>query len=159
MSTENQYEPPVGAGINTPPTKKSGGALKWILGGCGCLGLLAALCIGGLVYFSVSSTGAVVQEARTMIEGSSVVKEKLGEPISIDSETVGQGGGAEPALIFDFDVSGPKGSGRAKVTAPFNESTFKFEIEESTLEVDGQTFDLNTENDFKMDLEGLDEDL
>lgn len=37
-----------------PAPKKSGGMLKWILGGCGCLVLLGA-CIGGGVWFGIQS--------------------------------------------------------------------------------------------------------
>ena len=150
MSFDKQGTP-VATNINTLPPKKSGGALKWILGGCGCLGLIALLCVGGLTYFAVSTAGQVTQEARSFIEGSTVAQEYLGSPITINGEPVPTqtpGGG----LVFDFDVSGPKGSGTAKVKAKMNPETFQFEMGESSLDFNGETIDLNAENEF-MDLE------
>ena len=153
MSLENQYEP-VAANINTLPPKKSGGALKWILGGCGCLGLIGMICVGGLVYFSVSAAGQVTQEARSFIEGSTVAQEYLGSPITINGEPQpSQGGNGE--LIFDFDVSGPKGSGTATVTAKMDPEAFKFVIGDSSLEVNGETIDLKPEDEFNLDIEGM----
>ena len=156
MSFENQTTP-VAANMNVPPTKKSGGPLKWILGGCGCLGLIAAICFGGFFYFAITTAGAISQEARTLIESSSVVQEQLGSPITIVSETppAQQGQGS---LVLEFDVEGPEGAGTATVTAKMDPETFKFVIEDSSLEVDGETFDLNVADEFKeLEVEGLED--
>ena len=145
MSLDNQYEPV--ANVNMPPTKKSGGALKWILGGCGCLGLMAVICFGGVIYYGITTAGQITQEARSFIEGSTVAQEYLGSPITINGEPQPvQGGNGE--LVFDFDVTGPKGSGTATVKAKMDPETFKFVIGESTLDVNGEIIDLNAENEF-----------
>jgi len=155
MSFDNQATPV--ANVNVLPPKKSGGALKWILGGCGCLGLMAAICFGGFIYFAVSTAGQVTQQARSFVEGSTVAQEHLGSPITVNGEpTPVQGRQGE--LIFDFDISGPKGSGTATVTAKMNPETFQFELGESSLETNGETFDLNAEDEFKEpEIEGMDD--
>lgn len=154
MSLNNQYEPVANA--NVLPPKKSGGALKWILGGCGCLGLMAAICFGGVVWFGISTAGQVTQEARTFVEGSTVIQEHLGSPVTINGEPTPVQG-PDGSLVFGFDVSGPNGSGTATVTSKMNPETFQFELGESSLEVNGEVFDLNAKDEFKeIEVEGMD---
>ena len=155
MSFDNQNQPPIGASVNTMPPKKSGG-LKWILGGCGCLGLLMAACIVGFVWFSYSTFTGVQQEAKSFIEGSSVVQEQLGTPVTITGESFDQAG--QGKWVFEFDLTGPKGSGVATVNMENDGQSMDFQLGQSSLEVNGQTIDLNAENEFAMPpIEGFDE--
>ena len=156
MSLENQYETPVATGVNTLPPKKSKGGLKWILGGCGFLGLLTVLCFGGLIWFSLSKAGKMSQEARSFIENSTVAQEYLGNPITITAEAP-PAQGPQGALVLGFDVSGPKASGKATVNAELDPETFDFVLGESSLDVNGETIDLNAEDEFKLDVEGMDD--
>ena len=156
MSLDNQYETPVATSMDALPPKKSGGGLKWILGGCGCLSLLTVLCFGGLIYFGLSKTAKMSQEARSFIENSTVAQEYLGSPVTINGESPPTQGAAG-AIILDFDVSGPKASGTATVTAELDPETFDFVLGESSLDVNGETVDLNAEDEFKLDVEGMDD--
>ena len=155
MSLDNQYEP-VATSVNTMPPNNSGGGRKWIWGGCGCLGLLTLMCIGGLIFYSFTTFTAVRQEARSFIEGSTVVQQELGSPITIDGETMSQDG--TRTLVFEFNVTGPKGSGVATVNMENDGQSLEFKLGESSLEVDGEKIDLNAENEFGIEMEGLDLD-
>ena len=152
MSLDNQYSANTG-NLDSLQPKKSG-ALKWILGGCGCLGLLAVLCFGGLIWFGVSKAGKVTQEARSFVENSTVVQKHLGSPVVIKAEAHSQGEGQ--SLVFRFDVSGPNGNGQATVNATFDEEAFDFVLGESSLDVDGEVVDLNAQGEFDVNIEGLD---
>ena len=139
---------------NTPPPKKSG-SLKWIFGGCGCLGLMAAICFGVIGWFSFSVYGSVRQEAKSFVESSTVVQRELGSPITINSETFSQG--ADGAWVFDFGVSGPQGSGVATVNMENDGKSFDFTLGDSSLDFNGETIDLDAEAEFgEPVIEGLD---
>ena len=155
MSLDNQNMPPGAANINTLPPKKSGGALKWILGGCGCLSLLLVLCIGGFVYFSYSTFSGVQEEAKGFITNSSVVQEQLGSPVKIDGESFSSTAPGE--WVFDFNVSGPKGSGTATVNMKTDGQSLDFDIGEASLEANGQSFNLSADDEYGINLEGMDD--
>ena len=155
MSLDSQYSATNASNFDSPPPPKKSGALKWILGGCGCLGLLTACCFGGLIWFGVSKAGKVTEEARSFVEGSTVIQEHLGSPVVINAESASQS--ADQSLVFEFDVSGPNGNGRATVNAKFDEATFDFVLGESSLDVNGEVFDLNAEGEFNVEVDGLDE--
>ena len=153
MSFDNQESVSLN-NIDSMPPKKSG-ALKWILGGCGCLGLLTLLCFGGLIWFGVSKAGAVTQESRSFVENSTTVQQHLGSPVVSNAETATQGTNQD--IVFEYDVAGPNGTGRATVNATFDNETFDFIIGESSLEFNGEVFDLNAEEEFSVEVDGLDE--
>jgi len=123
------------------PPKKSGGLLKWIL----ILGLLA-----------LAKSNAVKREARSFIEGSTVVKQNLGSPVTISGESVVRN--ADGSLDFGFDVTGPEGDGKVTVNAILNQKTFDFVLGDSSLEFNGETFDLNAVDEFGLNVEGMDEE-
>lgn len=135
------------------PPKKSGGLLKWIL----ILGLLAMVgCIVGFVWFAAAKGNAVKREARSFIEGSTVVKQNLGSPVTISGESVVRN--ADGSLDFGFDVTGPEGDGKVTVNAILDQQTFDFVLGDSSLEFNGETFDLNAVDEFSLDVEGMDEE-
>ena len=154
MSLDNQATVDLGD-VGSPLPTSGGSKSKWILGGCGCIGLLAVLCVVGGIVFGLNMIDQVRQEARSFVESSSVVQEQLGSPVAIDGEV--QTFGADLAPSFRFSVSGPKGGGTVTVSSVADNQARAFVVSEYILEVDGQEFDLNAEDDFKMDLEGMDD--
>ena len=56
---------PPGATMSAPPAKKS--ALPWVIGGCGCLTLLAIV-VAVVCYFFYSKAKTAVEKASTMVE-------------------------------------------------------------------------------------------
>jgi hypothetical protein len=155
MSLDNQ------ATLNVPSMqdeKPKSGALKWILGGCGCLGLLAAICVGGFVFYFgalMQDTISIMNETVALAENSAVVKEALGEPVEITGGPRQSQNGKD--MTFEVDVTGPNGSGTVYSKATVAPSGRRLESTEMYLEFDGQRFDLNTEDEFNLDVEGLDE--
>lgn len=137
------------------PPERTGGKLKWIFGGCGCLGLMTVLCFGGVVWFGLSKIDEVRREAKSFIESSSVAKQNLGTPVAIDGETLGTTPGQGP--MFVFDVSGPKASGTVTCVSEQSGDSVDFVISSYTLEVNGEEFDLNQEDELGIDIDGLDE--
>jgi len=152
MSIDNQHPANMG-NLDSLPPKKSG-LLKWILGGCGCLGLLTVLCFGALIWFGISKAGKVTQEARSFVENSTVIQEHLGSPVVINAESPSQG--EDQSLVFKFDVSGPDGDGQATVNVTVDKEALDFVIGQSSLDVNGEVFDLNAENEFDVQIDGLD---
>jgi hypothetical protein len=152
MSFDNQ------ATLNVPNMqheKPKSGALKWILGGCGCLGLLAVVCIGGFAYFFSGAIGDAIrmqQETQAMIESSPQVEEALGSPIEIGPPRTQNG--PEGEVTFEFDVTGPNGTGTVFSKTKMNPSTFRFERKGLYMEFEGQRIDLNLDIG---DIDGLDE--
>lgn len=117
----NANVPPVG---NVPPQKSGGGALKWILGGIGCFGLLTALCIGGFIWWAYNlSQDLIINnpakiQAIAEIEQSETVGDAFGRPVTVSlappqqPQQKGQGG---LVLTFEGEVKGSEKSGTATV--------------------------------------------
>ena len=66
------FDPNQNAPLGHAPPKKSG-ALKWILGGLGCFGLISILCLGGIGYIGYQgvqmvTTNPAYLEARATLE-------------------------------------------------------------------------------------------
>lgn len=92
-----------------PPSSKKG----WLFGGCGCLSLLAILCIGGagFSYFKWIKPGLdFVVEATTIASENPQVKETLGEPLVVDTEGITTQNGKQ-SIFLRIPVKGSKGSG------------------------------------------------
>ena len=135
------------------PPKKSGGLLKWIL----ILGLLAMVgCIVGFVWFADSNDDAVKREAQSFIEGSTVLQQHIGSPVTVGKETVSKE--ADGTHIFEFEVSGPQGEGTATVASKLDPEAQDYVIGDSSLELNGETFDSSPETEFSFDIEGMDEE-
>jgi len=112
--------PPMG---HLPP-QKSGGKLKWILGGLGCFGLLTVLCVGGTVWWLYSLGEGLIlnnpakNQAIATIEQSESIADEFGNPVSVvitappETQQKGQG---ELVLIFNGDVTGSEKSGTASI--------------------------------------------
>lgn len=155
MSLDNQ------ATLNIPnmqDEKPKSGALKWILGGCGCLGLMIAICVGGSVWYAgglIKDTMSIMNEVVTLAENSEVVKETLGDPVEITGGPRQSQEGKD--MTFEVDVAGPNGSGTVFSKASIDSSGRRLNRTEIYLEFDGQRFDLDAEEAFNLDVEGLDE--
>jgi len=139
----NQNQPPMG---HVPP-KKSGGALKWILGGLGCFGLIGALCIGGVVYMGYQGVQMVTNnpayiEARAQLESSEALGDAVGNPVTVgqpDQEIKTVPNGERIGFEYKVPVSGPNGSGTATIKVdgkPF--SADDWNLESLTVEVNGE---------------------
>ena len=123
------------------PSRKSGGALKWILGGCGCLTALVGFCFIGFFMYVMSTFGTLSQEARSFVEDSTIAQEHLGSPITIKGEPILIESESND-FVFEVFASGPKGSGTATVTSQLDDVSFEWVMKEASLDVDGEKFDL-----------------
>lgn len=155
MSLDNQ------ATLNVPSMqdqKPKSGALKWILGGCGCLGLLAVICVGGVAYYIgplMQDTIGIMNETTSMAKSSTVVQEALGSPVEITGGPRQSQDGNN--MTFEVDVTGPNGSGTVYTKATIDTASRRIERTEIYLEFEGQRLDLNIEDEFNLEVEGLDE--
>jgi len=139
--------PPMG---HVPP-KKSGGALKWILGGLGCFGILAVCCFGGVAYLGmmgleVVNSNPAYLEARAEIEGSAAVGEAVGNPVSVGTYTgvqSNQGDAGRMSIDYDVPVTGPNGSGMAKISVSGKPMTEDWSVDSLTVTVDGKDIPLD----------------
>ena len=113
------------------------------------------LCVGGAFYYGFSVLDQVRQEARSFVESSSVVQEKLGSPVTIDGEILASGPDGAPS--FRFDVSGPDGRGTVTASSKVDNQAGAFVVSDYVLEVDGEEFDLNAADDFDVGVEGIDD--
>ena len=153
----NQNTPPMG---HVPP-KKSSGALKWILGGIGCFGLLTVLCIGGFAYVTYVSyqnmtTNSAYLEARITLENSEELAEAVGEPVTVGSFTgFNQGqNGQLVTVVYDVPVSGPDGSGVAKIEVEGSPFSKDWELKSLSAEVDGEDIPLDGSGGLEINIEG-----
>jgi len=137
----NQNMPPMG---HVPPKKS--GSLKWILGGLGCFGVLALCCFGGIAYFGymgleIVNSNPGYLEARANIEASASVGEAVGNPVTVGSYTgvqSNQGAAGSMSISYDVPVSGPNGSGMAKITVSGTPMTEDWKVDSLTVTVDGK---------------------
>lgn len=142
----NQNQPPMG---HVPP-KKSGGALKWILGGLGCFGLITALCLGGFGYMGYRAyqdmTGNTAYlDARATIESSEAIGEAVGNPVTVGQPTgLNQSQqGQRITIVYDVPFSGPNGSGMAEIKVEGQLMTEDWNLESISAEVDGKDIPLD----------------
>lgn len=153
MSLDDQVTVNMGSDDSPPPSGR--GKKSWIPGGCGCLALLAVLFIAGWIWFAVNQYNQLKQEAKSFVEISSVVQQKLGSPVTIEGDRPGNGPDGMP--MFEFDVSGPSGSGTVSATTGVDQKAGGLVITKYVLTFDGEEIDLNQEDDLGIDIEGLDD--
>lgn len=142
------FDPNQNAPMGHAPPKKSG-ALKWILGGLGCFGLLGLLCFGGFGYIAYQGVQMINDnpgylEARAQIESSDAVGAAVGNPVEVGTYTGVQSNqqGERVTITYDVPVSGPNGSGSAKIAVngkPFSED---WKVESVDVTVDGKSIPL-----------------
>ena len=126
-----------------PPVKKSSGALKWILIGCGGVAFIGLLICGGCLLWGVNLGKSVIkvqEDVTTLLENNPEVKEAIG-----DIKKVEMSGDREQRssseVSFDFHVEGTKGEGT--VTARVSFSMTKFELKSALFETsDGKAIKL-----------------
>jgi hypothetical protein len=131
------------------------GKKKWLIGGCGCLSLIAILCIagGGLLFIKYGKpVFDLMEETNNLVENSPQVQNVLGAPIELGTPSQSQGD--EPGvLLISIPVSGPNGAGTVKYRIRFDG---KWVREELYLEFEGERIDLDLEKEFDLDIdEGL----
>ena len=152
------FEP--GSPIDSNPVSNieqpKSGKKKWFIGGCGCLALIAILCIGGGGFLWIQFGKPLMdlmEESKNLVENSPQVQDLLGTPIT--SGTPAQSTGDDPAVVnFRTPVSGPKGNGTVVMRVRFDGSTWN--REELILEFDGEEIDLDPEKEFELNIdEGL----
>lgn len=128
------------------------GKKKWFIGGCGCLSLIALLCIAGGAFMWISFGKPLVDlmnENQVLVENSLEVQELLGTPITTGAPA--QTRGDDPSVIqISTPVSGPKGSGTVQMRVRFNKT---WEREELYLEFEGERIDLDPEKEFELDID------
>lgn len=151
MSFDNETSPDATNG-ETQATKSGG--WKKILGGIGCLGLIA-VCIVIVISLRHSNKTAVSEEARSFVQGSTVVQKHLGSPVMINEERGNPG--ADKSFIFEFDISGPEGAGTATVNMTHDDESSALVLGQSSLDFNGETIDLNAKDEFSFELEGMDD--
>ena len=137
----NQDMPPMG---HVAP-KKSGGSLKWILGGLGCFGLLTICCFGAIGFgvfgiFQGMTANPAYLDARTTLENSQSLADVVGEPVTVGEPTGPPGqsqNGQRITFVYSVPVSGPDASGTATIKVEGQLFTDDWNLEELTAEVDG----------------------
>lgn len=144
-SPPSAYPPtPVGppqAPPNAPPRSWFSRNWGWVLG-CGCLSVLAGgalvvLLIVLLAFSAIKGTD-IYKFALQQVQNSPVAQQQLGTPI-VDGYMAGGQVSVENnsgSATLTFPVSGPKGSGTAKVEATLNNG--QWTITSLVLEVTGQ---------------------
>ncbi len=132
------------------PPKKKGGALKWILGGLGCFGLLALCCFGGLAYFGYQGVKMVTSnpaylEARATLESSEALGNAVGNPITLGEPTNVQTrqNGERMGMTYELPVSGPNGSGSASISVEGKPFSDDWTLESLSVNVGGEDIPLN----------------
>ncbi|QEG21400.1 Coa1/Tim21 domain-containing protein [Mariniblastus fucicola] len=132
------------------PPKKSGGALKWILAGVGCFGLLGLCCFGGFAFLGyqglkVINNNPAYLEARAQIESSASVGDAVGDPVTVGSYTGVQSNqnGERMTITYDVPVSGPNGSGTAKISVNGKPMTEDWTIESLDITVGGESIPID----------------
>ena len=129
------------------------GKKKWLIGGCGCFGLIALLCAAGGVFLWIQFGKPLVDlmnENQVLVENSAEVQNLLGTPITTGAPA--QSRGDDPSVIqLSTPVSGPKGSGTVQMRFRFDGKTWQ--REELYLEFDGQRIELEPEKELELEID------
>lgn len=153
---DQNTEPPL-SHVQEP---KSSGK-KWLLGGCGCLGFIALLCIGGVALFYMQVVGpmqSLIQENIELATVSQDVADAVGEPVEVGREptqmmprTWQEDGVAYQEMRFP--VTGSKAKGELLLTLrqtgamSFEKDSLKLELE------DGTMIDLDPDAELQLDID------
>ena len=151
------FDPNQNAPVGHAAPKKSG-ALKWIIGGLGCFGLLTLLCVGGVVGLGFWGMGMIkneaYEEARTAISNSAEVSAAVGDPVNVgDFEGFQQAtSGEQVTYTYQIPVNGSNKSGTAEVIVSGNPINGGWKIDSMEVEVDGEKIPVG-ELDLEVDIE------
>jgi hypothetical protein len=138
------------AEVRLDPPKS--GKKKFLLGGCGCLGILFLLCAGGggFVWFTYFKPLAdFTNEAVVDVRSSEVANEALGAPVKVGAEPTVKYNNA--SIEFEFPVSGSKASGTMVMKGTSKGG--KWIRDALYLEIDGNKVELNPEEEFSLDID------
>lgn len=127
------------------------GKKKFLIGGCGCLGVLALLCVGGSAFIWIQFGKPMMDfmnENTTFVASSEVAKEALGDPITVGPPTKTEPQGQ--SVTMEFPVSGSKGSGIMVLRGSLKDG--KWVRDEIYLEVDGNRIELSPDSEFQLDV-------
>ncbi len=137
------------ASVDQPKSKKK----FWLFGGCGCLGLIAIVCIGGSAFVWMQFGKPVmdmINETTALVQNSQQIEDRLGTPVSMGTPEQKQDPNSPGAIDIRIPVEGPNGEGTVVMRIKFDGSWSR---EELYLEVDGEKIDLNPEKEFELDIE------
>ena len=146
---------PIG-NVQQPKSK----AKFWLFGGCGCLSMIALVCVGGgaFLWFQFGQPMvAFMNENVTLVETSPKAKEILGDPVTVDVSSPPQRSSSSGNFSFTYPISGPKAKGTYTFKGRMNPETFKFEGTENYIEVDGVKTDLDPDAMFEGFEDGIDD--
>jgi hypothetical protein len=150
---------PLSSPPSGPPPQKSGMSTIMIVLIIG--GLIVLLCCGacgGCVYLGLGETNKVRDEVMRKINTSQPVKDALGEPLT-PSSMPSNVKFENQQVTIDFEVTGPKGSGKVHAEGTNGPNGFVPSVIHVTPS-DGKIIDVNAKTD-PTDLEfdtGIDED-
>lgn len=139
------------------PQGNSGGsgAKKWLIGGCGCLSLIVVVCGIG-IYFTWGYFQPMVNfvfECQDVVETSPIVKQELGEPITVgppSQEAVNRD------ITLRFPVTGSEKKGTVVFEATIGDDLVPT-LNKSYLELeDGTQVSIDPDEATTFDIEGLD---
>src|SRR5687768_12173183 len=78
-----------------PPPQKSK-RWPWLLGGCGCIAALLALCCGGVTWWVITySNNVVAENLEAQLAGNENIERALGEIVSLKANLVDSGDEAQ----------------------------------------------------------------
>jgi hypothetical protein len=115
-------------------------------------GLIVLLCCGacgGCIYFGMGATNQVRDEVMRKVNTSQPVKDAFGEPLTPNMTRNFQFNNQQ--VTIDFDVTGPKGSGKVHAEGTNGPNGFEPSVIHVTAP-DGKLIDVNAATD-KTDLE------
>lgn len=132
---------------------------------CGAIGCLVMflVCGGAIAFLAVIGVGAsqTIEQARSTVQESQVVKDALGEPVTFKNVTPEWTVGQEGEVEFEFPVEGPDGEGIAYIRmkqvslTQFDNVGIEFKAKGSE-----EKIDIMNSNELELDIEdvGLEDD-
>ncbi len=146
----DKMEMPLGS-VEQP---KSGGK-KWLIGGCGCLTLLAIVCIGGgaFVWMQVGKPFYdFLNENVVFIQDSEVVQDSLGTPIETGApQTSSSTENGVASIELRIPASGPKANGTVVLKGKYEEGVWV--REDLYLEIEGERIELDPDAAFQLNID------
>lgn len=132
---------------------QSSGSSKWIIGGCGCLFLVLAVCgVGGYLGWAylVKPTTDFIFESQEMATSNQVIVETLGDDVRVSGPMTQTT--QDRDITMRFPVSGSKGAG-VFVTTGTMQDDLKWERTQSYLEFEGEEISLDEDAGLDLQIE------